>query len=166
MIGFVNIILFTVFAASISAADYDLDFAEEPTYRLIKEVVKNDEVIGWTFEIYINIQNNGNEISRETAVNITDEEGFTLEKTTSVQPGEIETVTFTWSTLSSYDQLISVSFFPVDLDINKNEYNSGSIKFKLIIDKEDGVNVISTPGFEIFFLLFAISIIFILKKKQ
>lgn len=144
----------------------ELKFIEEPTYKLTKEITKGETVIGWTYQIDIKIQNSGGITSKQTRVNITDEEGFTLQNITTFEPGETKTISFTWSTLSSYDQTISVNYYPLDLSINHNQYNSGSTNFKLLIGGEDEIPAASTPGFEIMLLITAIAITILLINKK
>jgi hypothetical protein len=146
----------------------ELKFIDEPIYKLKKEITKGGTVIGWTYQIDIKIQNSGGITSKQTLVNITDEEGFTLQNITTFEPGETKTVSFTWSTLSSYDQTIHISYYPQDLSINHDQYNSGSTSFKLLVGEKDEIPAASTntPGFEIIVSITAIAITILLINKK
>jgi hypothetical protein len=145
-----------------------LVLAEEPTYELTNELKIDGETVGWTYEIYIKIENIGDIRSKETVVNLTDEEGFVLQDIVTLAPGETKTVSFTWSTLSSYDQTIAVSYYPLDISIDRNRYNSGSTSFKLLIDggRSDEIPAASTPGFEIMAFITAMIITNLLLSKK
>lgn len=155
-----------IISASCYAAGYDLEFVGEPTYRLTKEVSIGGEVAGWTYEINITIKNSGDTISDQTTVNLTDQEGFTLSNTTYFQPGETKTISFTWSTLSSYDQTIKVSYYPTDVEKNWNQQNYEATSFKIIVGEPDVTTENGTPGFEIVTILLAISLLYIYKKRE
>jgi len=145
---------------------YDLDFAEEPEYELVNEFTKGGEVIGWSYKINIKIQNTGNTKSQETVINITDEEGVTLSKKTVINPDETKNIIFNWSTVYSKDQTIKTSFYPSDLDEIKNQYNSGSTTFTVIVDEKDDIAATSTPGFELILLLFSMLGVILIKRKN
>lgn len=157
-----------LFASNILARDngYDLDFVGEPEYELVNTVNRGGKVIGWSYKVNVKIQNSGDVKSKETIVNLTDEEGISLSKIIKVDPGETKTIQFNWSTLSSKDQKIASSFYPLSLDTSHTSYNSGSTTFTIIIDEKDTVPATSTPGFELIIVLFAITGILILKKKR
>jgi hypothetical protein len=144
----------------------ELKFLEEPSYTLIQEVKSGEKIIGWVYQIDIKIQNKGDITSKETIVNLTDEEGFTLQNITRFAPGETKTISFTWSTISSYDQTIRVNYFPLDLSVNHNQYNSGSTSFKMLIGGKDEIPAASTPGFEIIAVITAIAVALILINKK
>jgi len=145
-----------------------VSFLGEPTYTLTNKITKNNEVIGRTYLIEIRLQNQGDERSENLLVNITDEEGFTLDKEIYIDPGEVKTVSFTWSTLLNRDQIISASFFPSDLNTGWNHYNSGSKTFTIKMDDtQDSLTATNTPGFELTIVAFAvILLIFIYRKRQ
>ncbi len=160
--------IFLTFVGSTLARDNgsDLNFVGEPEYELVNKVARGGKPIGWSYKINLKIQNAGNVISRDTIVNITDQEGVSLSKNVRIDAGETKTISFNWSTISEADQTISASFYPADLDENKNQYNSGSTNFKIIIEDEDSVPAASTPGFELLLMLFALIGFTILKKKK
>lgn len=161
-------ILSIIFTNSTIASENrsDLDFVGEPSYELINKVTKSGKTIGWTYEIKVDIKNNGDQKSQETTIDLTDNEGFELKNITTFQPGETKTINFLWSTMSSYDQTINISYFPTDFDIDMNQYTSDKTSFKLIIDEEDSVPAASTPGFEFILLIVALSAIIFYSKKQ
>jgi hypothetical protein len=99
-------------------------------------------------------------------VNITDEEGFSLEKHSFFSPGESKIISFTWSTLLNRDQKITVNFFPSDLDTVWTQYNSGSKTFTIKIDDEDGLPATSTPGFEFVIVILAVIMYVFLDRKK
>ena len=109
----------------------------------------------------------GSKQSEELIVNISDREGFSLSNKIYMNPGEIKTVSFTWSTLVDRDQEITANFFPSNLDAAWNRYNSGSKTFTIIMDEQSGLTATNTPGFELIIVAFAVIIlIFIYRKKQ
>ncbi len=150
----------------IKGAGAEVSIVGEPTYVLIKDIIKNNEIIGKIYEINITFINNGFNSSEELIVNFTDEEHFSLSKKIILNPSETKVVSFTWSTLLIKNQQIIVSFYPSNLDIDWNQYNSGSKAFTLYI-KDDKDNTTNTPGFEIILLIIAVLIfIFLLKKRN
>ena len=157
-----------VFANNVLAKDngYDLDFVGEPEYELVNEVTKGGKVIGWSYKINVKIQNTGDTQSPETIVNVTDDEGITISKTTTIDPGETKTIVFNWSTLSSKDQIIQTSFYPSNIDSSHTQYNSGSTSFNMLIGGEDEVTATSTPGFEFLILVLAAIGMVLLKKRR
>ena len=139
----------------------------EPTYRLIKDIIKNNVSLGKIYEINVTLVNRGLEISDELTVNLTDEENFTLSKKTKFYPSEIKVVSFTWSTLLIKNQQIIVSFYPSNQDIIWNQYNSGSKAFTLYMTNENDIQAASTPGFELVLVITSILIFsFRLKKNK
>jgi len=145
---------------------YDLDFVGEPEYKLIDTVSREGQTIGWSYQIYINIENNGDAQSKETILKITDEDDITLSKTIQLDPGQTENVTFNWSAVSNKDQNIEVSFSPSNLDIDKNQYNTGSTSFTLIIDEKDSSVEENTPGFEFILMFISLLIVTLILKRN
>lgn len=160
--------IFLTYVGSTLARDNgsDLNFVGEPEYELVNKVARGGKPIGWSYKINLKIQNNGNIMSKDTIVNITDQEGVSLSKNVRIDAGETKTISFNWSTISEVDQTISASFYPADFDESKNQYNSGSTSFKLITEEDDSVPAASTPGFELFIFLFAVIGIILIKKKK
>ena len=153
--------------ASVQAANRaEIEFEGEPTYNLTQKIKRQNNVIGYSYDIIVKIKNNGDITSEKIVVNLTDEEGFDLAKTVQIDPGETEIVTFSWSTLSDKDQSIIIRYFPENLDAIHNKYNTGSTIMKMIIGGKDSVKAASTPGFEILILFVAISIYLISRKKK
>jgi hypothetical protein len=159
----INIFLAPNFVAK---SNYDLEFDGEPTYKLMNEIVKGDKVIGWTYQIDIKIKNIGDERSDLTIVNITDQEGFTLQNSTTFEPGETKTISFVWSTLFDQNQKINVNYYPANLNIETTPSNSGKTKFTLVIGNKDAVPATSTPGFELIILLLSIIILIIISNRK
>lgn len=144
----------------------DVSISGEPTYKLTNTIVRNGRIIGKTFQIDIALSNAGDLRSDDLEVNITDEEGFSLSRTTYLEPGETKIISFTWSTINMRNQQLKANFYPLDLDTEWNEYNSGSKAFTIKV-VNDGLPGTSTPGFEIILLITTImSTAFLLKKKK
>jgi hypothetical protein len=144
----------------------DVSIKEEPTYQLVNTLTKNNKIIGKYYEIYVSLYNSGDVKSERLTVNLSDQEGFVLEQDTYVEPGETKIVTFNWSTTYLSNQNMKVNFFPADVYVPTNQYNSGSTSFEIEIVNNNGVPATSTPGFEIIFLISAILIIYFLSKKN
>ena len=143
-----------------------LSFKGTPGYTLTSDIERDGKIIGRTYRIDVYIQNTGKITSFETLVNLSDEEGFELTNSTYIEPGETKTVSFTWSTMSDYDQTLKINFFPKNLNIRSNEYNTGSTSVKLIIGDEDKLTATNTPGFEAILLLCLIGLAIIYLKKR
>jgi len=135
----------------------------EPTYQLKNSIVKNDRLIGQTYQINVTLYNNGYIKSKEFTVNLKDEDR-SLNKNISLEPGKSKIVTFTWSTVKIKNQRLIIYFYPSDLDVIKTKYNSGSKSFTIKIKNDKELPAASTPGFEIIIVLTAIFIA-ILRKK-
>ena len=151
----------------VSAAEAEVYIDGEPTYKLIKDIIKNDEIIGKIYEINITLVNSGFISSDELTVNLTDEEHFSLSRKIILNAGETKVVSFNWSTLLIKNQKIIISFYPSNPDIDWNKYNSGSKSFTIYITEEKDIKATSTPGFEIISLITAILIFtFLLKIRN
>ena len=150
----------------VNAAEAEVFIDGEPAYKLIKDIIKNNKIIGKIFEINVTIVNSGLGVSDELIVNLTDEEHFSLSREIILNPGETKVVSFTWSTLLIKNQQILVSFYPSNPDIDWNQYNSGSKSFILYISNEKDINTTNTPGFEIVFVIIAMLIFILLLKKN
>lgn len=142
----------------------EISIIGEPTYTLTNRVIKDNKVLGRTFLVDVTIHNAGNLRSEELVVNLSDEEGFSLANYTYLDPGETKIISFTWSTMINRDQKITINYFPLDLDADWNQYNSGSKT--VMIKIEDGLPATSTPGFEIISVIMAIIILAFLWKKK
>ena len=164
---FLAIVLVFSMSINVVANRAEVSFAEEPTYKQINEIVRNGEIFGRTFEVYIKLKNTGNVESQDLTVNLTDIEGFTIEDNLSIGPGETETITFVWSTVINKNQRLITSFYPSDVDADRNQYNHGSKSFVIKSSDLDGVPASSTPGFEILiFILSAILVIYYQGRKN
>lgn len=150
----------------VQATGAEVSIDGEPTYRLIKDIIKNNETIGKIYEINVTLVNSGFSGSDELTVNLTDEEHFSLSKKIILNPGETKVVSFTWSTLLIKNQQIIISFYPSNPDIDWNQYNSGSKAFTLYITDEKDIKATSTPGFEIVLVIIAVFIIIFLLEKR
>jgi len=164
---FVFGLLLVAFMLSITTVkgdeSYDVSFADEPTIELNHEIVTNNEVKGRVFFVNVSLENTGNIASDELTVNLTDEEGFTLSKTTTVSASEIKTISFTWSTVYLSDQTLHISFYPSDLNKATTQYNHGVTTISVSEEKTEDSNS-NTPGFEIMLLI--VAFIFIIENKK
>ena len=169
VIGILYLLTCSFFVTTVSAVERhgaNVSFAKEPTYELVNRLTKNNKVIGWVFHINVYLQNTGDRRSEELIVNLSDEEGFSLMKTIYLDPGENKTVTFTWSTISSKDQQLTIKYFPADLDTIWNKYNSGTTTLKVIVEDKDSVPATGIPGFEIPLLMLTLIFIVLYQKKK
>jgi len=135
----------------------------EPTYQLTNSIVKNNRIIGQTYQINVTLYNRGYTRSVEFIVNISDED-ISLKKNISLESGETKIVSFTWSTIKIKNQRLSISFYPSDIDVSRTKYNSGSKSFIIKIGNGKELPATSTPGFEII-LIFTVIFMGILRKK-
>ena len=166
---FLFLCLFSIILTSgrdVRATGAGVSIVGEPTYRLTNSVIKNNEVLGKTYEINITLRNGGDSRSDELTINLADEEGFSLNKTAVLQPDETKVISFTWSTITIKNQVLLISFYPSNLDTDPNEYNSGSKTFTIHVTDEADLPAASTPGFEIIFVITAIIILISLRKKR
>lgn len=164
---FINLFLIINNDFLIKADGAEVSIVGEPTYVLIKDILKNNLTIGKIYEINVTLINSGFSSSEELIVNLTDEEHFSLSKKIILNQNETKVVSFTWSTLLIKNQQIIVCFYPSNLDTDWNQYNSGSKAFTLYITDEKDKNTTNTPGFEIIIVIIAILIfIFLLKKRN
>ncbi len=160
--------VFILFSENTEAKEYrsEVSFAKDPSYKLNKKLERDGKIVGWTYEIYIYFINEGNLQSDNLIVNITDEEGFTLKNSFRLDPGESKTITFIWSTMSEKDQDIFIKYFPEDPGKIHTKYNSGETTMKMIIEKEDTISAVSTPGFEIIIFIISVILTFYLTKRK
>jgi hypothetical protein len=135
----------------------------EPSYQLTNSIIKNNILIGQTYQINVTLYNSGYTRSIEFIVNLTDKDS-SLKKNISLGPGETKVVSFTWSTVKIKDQRLIIYFFPSDLDVIRTRYNSGSKSLTIKIENDKELPATSTPGFEIILVITAI-FIGILRKK-
>jgi hypothetical protein len=135
----------------------------EPSYQLKKSIIKNNKLIGQTYQINVTLYNSGYSRSVEFIVNLTDEDG-SLKKNISLEPGETKVVSFTWSTIKIKKQRLIINFYPSDLDVIRTKYNSGSKSLTINIKDNAQLPATSTPGFEIILVLIAICIVIVRKN--
>ena len=126
------ICLFIILYNTVDATQAEISIENEISYKLIKDIIKNNVSIGKIYEINVTLVNTGLEISNELTVNLTDEENFSLTKKIILNPGESKVVSFTWSTLLIKNQQITINYYPSNPDIDWNQFNSGSKAFTFI----------------------------------
>ncbi|KYK21537.1 hypothetical protein AYK24_08990 [Thermoplasmatales archaeon SG8-52-4] len=137
-----------------------------PTYKLISQNTSGNRIVS-RYKIYITFENSGNVSSDQIKVNLTDPDGFILDKTFKIEPAETKLITFDWSTIFTDDQELKINYRPTDFDTIKTKDNSGktTLTIKVVNNNDDG----STPGFEMVVisiaLLFSILIIRYRNKK-
>ena len=161
--------LWVVTCETILAEDQAIiTFDGTPTYTHTKTITVGDTIRGYSFDIIVSIKNTGTVASQAMSVNLSDEEGFTLIYPSSItlEPGETETVTFNWSTSLVRDQNVWISFFPADLNADRDQNNSNSTILNIVIP-ESGTTK-KTPGFKLGIIILAllVSIILINKEKN
>lgn len=146
----------------------EIIFADEPTYKLVNVLTKNNKEIGWTYQIDIKLKNIGDKRSDKLVVNLSDNEGFSLLNYTYIEPGETKNISFRWSTIQRRDHVLTIRYFPADLDKTWNKYNSGMKKIIIPYNPTTGMKGTSTPGFETTITLLAIAILlsFLLTRKK
>ena len=135
----------------------------EPTYQLKNSIIKNNRIIGQTYQINVTLYNNGYTRTVEFIVNLT-EKYSSLKKNISLEPGETKVVSFTWSTINIKNQRLIIYFYPSDLDVIRTKYNSGSKSLTIKIENDKELPATSTPGFEVILVVIVI-LICILRKK-
>ncbi len=163
------IIFFTIFTLlitknCIAEDEKGIHFVGEPSYRETNTIIKNNKVIGKSFEINITLHNAGEKKSNILIVNISDEDD-SLQQETYLEPDETQIISFNWSTIKIRNQRIQVQFYPKDLDTIWNEFNSGSTAFIIEISTTGGLPATSMPGFEAIFLILLIILLLILNKN-
>ena len=144
----------------------DVSIEGEPTYDLFDTITKNKKIIGRFYKINVTLYNSGDVMSEELTINLSDEEGFVLEKDTTIEAGETKIITFNWSTSLMRNQKIKINFFPANVHAQRSSYNSGSTSFILKIVDNDQLTGTSTPGFELLLFVSAFMIFLILMKKN
>ena len=97
----------------------------EPSYQLKNSIIKNNKLIGQTYQINVTLYNKGYTRTVDFIVNHTYEDG-SLNKNISLEPEETKVVSFTWSTIKIKNQRLTIYFYPSDLDVIRTKYNSGS----------------------------------------
>jgi hypothetical protein len=133
-----------------------------PTYELISQNTSGNRIIR-RFKIYITFENKGNVSSDKIKVNLTDAEGFVLDKTFSINSFETKVITFDWSTIFNENQELKINYGPADLGVTRTKYNSGKTSLTIKVVENDGGG--STPGFEIMTLTIAILFSIFFKEK-
>lgn len=147
----------------IAENDKGVHFVGEPSYKLTNTIIKNNRVIGKSYEIYITMHNAGLKNSDILIVNLSDEDS-SLKQEVYFEKNETKTISFIWSTVKISDQRLHVHFYPKDLETVRSVFNSGSIAFKIEISDNDGIPATSTPGFEALLIVILIIIISLYKK--
>lgn len=138
-------------------------FVGEPSYKLTNTIIKNNRVIGKSYEINITMYNAGEVKTDILIVNLSDEDS-SLKQEIYFERNETKTISFNWATVKIRDQRLQVRFYPKDLETVRNEYNSGSIAFTIDISDTDGIPATSTPGFEALLSLLLIIMVTLYKK--
>jgi hypothetical protein len=140
-------------------------FVGEPTYEVTNSIEKNNVVIGKTFLINFTLKNGGESRSDLLLINLsTDDES--LKQEIIIEPDETQTVSFTWSTVIIKNQKFRIKFYPKDLEIPRDKYNSGSIDFTINMNDSDGLTATSTPGFEAIYFILLILLFLLIKDKR
>jgi hypothetical protein len=135
-----------------------------PTYELISQNTSGNRVVS-RYKIYITFENSGNLTSDQIKVNLTDPDGFVLDKTFKIEPAEIKVITFDWSTIFTDNQELKINYGPADFDIIKNKFNSGKVTLIINVVENNGDG--SAPGFEIVMIIIALLFsIFIVKFRN
>ena len=140
-------------------------FVGEPTYEVTNTVIKNNIVIGKTFLINITLQNGGDSRSDLLLVNLSTVDE-SLKQEIILEPDETQTISFTWSTVTIKNQDFRIKFYPKDMEIPRNKYNTGSIDFTIKMNDSDGFPATSTPGFEAFTIFLIILLILLIKSRK
>jgi len=144
----------------------EIIFADEPTYKLVNVLTKNNQEIGWTYQIDIKLKNIGSKKSDELIVNLSDDEGFSLSNYTYIEPGETKDISFRWSTIQKRDHILTIRYFPADLDKTWNIYNSGIRKLIISYKPSNEIKSTSTPGFETMSAFISIITIILLYRTR
>ena len=143
----------------------EIIFVDEPTYKLVNVLTKNNKEIGWTYQINVTLKNIGDKKSDELIVNLSDDEGFSLLNHTYFEPGETKTISFLWSTIQKRDHTMTIRYFPADLDKTWNIYNSGIRKLVIYYKPSNEVKGTSTPGFETIAVFISLITLIVLYRK-
>ena len=135
-----------------------------PTYELVSTNTVGDMIIR-RYMINVTFINEGTIISEEIKSVLRDEEGFNLTSYFYLNSSEEKIVTYDWSTILYRNQNLVLSYYPVDLNTDLNENNSGTTTITVKMVEEE--NNKSIPGFEIMLMLIAIiiTILYFNRKK-
>jgi hypothetical protein len=144
---------------------YKISIIDEPTYKITNTIEKNGRIIGMSYQINIIFTNTGYQKSGEIEVNLTDQEGFVLIQRTYLNAGETKTIIFNWSTINIKNQKLIVNYYPSNLDIPLDNFNSGQKIFTIKI-ADGSMPSTSTPGFEIILLITATLFVSYLLKRN
>ena len=164
------IIVCTLFIIVNLAAIAEEDSAEisikgTPTYELLSQNSSGNIVVS-RYKILITFENKGNIESDLIKVNLTDLEGFVLDKTFKIGSLETKVIDFDWSTIFTENQQLQINYGPADLGTIRTKYNSGktTLTIKVLENNDDG----STPGFEILSVTIALlfSIVFLRYRNK
>lgn len=144
----------------------EISIKETPTYKLLSQNTSGNIVVS-RYKISITFENKGNIDSEKIKVNLTDTEGFVLDKIFKIDSMQTKVITFNWSTILTDNQQLQINYGPEDLGTIRTKYNSGktTLTIKGLENNGDG----SSPGYEIvsvtFALLFSIVLLKYRKKK-
>ena len=161
LLGFLTVI---VSESCLAKKNYDIQFADEPTYELETTIKKGDTVVGKNYMIHVPLINLGTERSEKITVNMSDEEGFDLYQYVYINPGETKDVTFNWSTVLLRDQIVKIYFYIAN-DGSTSAFNSGSRRLKIEMD-DVYIPATHTPGFELISIMLAVIVSLLLFKKR
>jgi len=137
-----------------------------PKYELLSQNSSGDIVVS-RYKISITFENTGNIESDLIKANLTDSEGFVLDKTFKIDALETKVIEFDWSTIFTEDQQLQINYGPADLGTIRNKNNSGKTTLTIkVLENNNGGG--STPGFEIASITIALlfSIIFLKYKSK
>jgi hypothetical protein len=161
IISFIFVLYIT--SSCIAEEAKGVHFVGEPSYKLTNTIIRNNRIIGKTYEIHIKMHNSGLEKSEILIVNLSDEDS-SLKQEVYFEKNETKTISFIWSTVKISDQRLHVHFYPKDLETVQNEFNSGSLSFIIEISDNEDIPATSTPGFQALFIFLLISILILYKK--
>lgn len=164
----ISILFFGVFSGVLTeicnaeGRDYNISI-EDTTYEVIKIDDSKATVVVY-YKISIVLHNSGNKISDDITLEMNDAFGVYLRNGTILPGGSREFVFDDWPLMGLGEHLIDISFYPTDLNIPREEYNSGSTSLVLSADSKGDDK--STPGFEIILVITAIIVITFLGRKR
>jgi hypothetical protein len=144
----------------------EISIKETPTYELLSQNTSGNMVVS-RYKISITFENKGNIDSDLIKVNLSDIEGFVLDKTFKIDSLQTKVINFNWSTILTGNQQLQINYGPADLGTIRTKYNSGktTLTIKSSENNDDG----SSPGYEILSvtiaLLFSIVLLKYRKKK-
>jgi hypothetical protein len=151
-------LLFTLFSTANFSVIASEDQAEisikgTPTYELLSQNSSGNRIVS-RYKISITFENTGNISSDTIKVNLTDAEGFVLDKTFKIDSLETKVINFDWSTIFTDNQQLIINYGPADLGTPRTKYNSGktTVSINVLENNDSG----SSPGFEIITITIAL----------